>query len=292
MTTIGFFGAGRMGTALVRTLVKSGHQVHVWNRTAEKALALSAFGAQPEPTPEAAATGAEIVIVNLLDYAASDAQLQRPEVAAALKSKLLVQLTSGSPKTARDTGSWATGRGIDYLDGAIMATPNFIGEPDTLILFSGSKPQYRKNEAVFTALGGKSAFVGEDFGAASALDSALLGQMWGTLFGTLQALAINRAENIDADTYAAYLKLTQPVMDGAQQDLMQRVRDGRDRGDGETFATIAAHNVALQHLRHLNAERGLNPAFADALDSLLGAALRNGHGEDDFAMLARFMVRS
>jgi hypothetical protein len=73
---------------------------------------------------------------------------------------------------------------------------------------------------------------------------------------------------------------------------MQRVRDGRDRGDGDTFATIAAHNVALQHLRDLNAERGLNPAFADALDSLLGTALRNGHGEDDFAMLARFMVRS
>jgi 3-hydroxyisobutyrate dehydrogenase-like beta-hydroxyacid dehydrogenase len=200
-----------------------------------------------------------------------------------------VQLTSGSPKEARDTGAWATGHGIAYLDGAIMATPNVIGEPETLILFAGSKSLFQKQGRVFVALGGKSAFLSEDFGAASALDSALLGQMWGTLFGTLQALAINRAENINADTYSTYLKLVQPVIDGAERDLMQRVHDGRDRGDDETFATIAVHNVALQHLRHINAERGLNPVLADAFDSLFTTAIQNGHVGDDFAILARFM---
>ncbi len=290
MTAIGFFGAGRMGTALVRTLLKNGHDVHVWNRTAEKAQALGAFGAQPQPTPEAASARAEIVIVNLLDYDASDAQLRRPEVASALQGKLLVQLTSGSPKTARDTGAWAAAEGIAYLDGAIMATPNFIGEPDTLILYSGSRTAYRKYETVFAALGGKSAFVNEDFGAASALDSALLSQMWGTLFGTLQALAVIEAEDIDAETYAAYLRLVQPVIDLAEQDLMRRVRDGRDGGDAETFATIAAHNAAFQHLKHINAERGLNPTIADAFGTLFAAAIQNGHAEDDFAALARFMV--
>jgi 3-hydroxyisobutyrate dehydrogenase-like beta-hydroxyacid dehydrogenase len=289
MTTIGFFGAGRMGASLVRTLAKSGHEVHVWNRTAAKAEALAPFGVQPKPTPESAAAEAEIVFVNLLDYAASHTQLRTPEVTRTLKGKLLVQLTSGSPKEARDTGAWATGHGIAYLDGAIMATPNVIGEPETLILFAGSKSLFQKHERVFVALGGKSAFLSEDFGAASALDSALLGQMWGTLFGTLQALAINRAENINADTYSTYLKLVQPVIDGAERDLMQRVHDGRDRGDDETFATIAVHNVALQHLRHINAERGLNPVLADAFDSLFTTAIQNGHVGDDFAILARFM---
>ncbi|MGO7902942.1 NAD(P)-dependent oxidoreductase, partial [Rhizobium ruizarguesonis] len=58
--------------------------------------------------------------------------------------------------------------------------------------------------------------MGEDFGKASALDSALIAQMWGTLFGTLQALAINRDESIDADTYAGFLPLVQPVIDAAE----------------------------------------------------------------------------
>lgn len=290
MTTIGFLGAGRMGAALVATLLEAGHAVHVWNRTAEKTEALAALGARPEPTPEAAVAAADIVMVSLLDYIASDALFQRPEVTAALKGKLLVQLTSGSPKTARDTGSWATAEGIDYLDGAIMATPNFIGGVDTQILYSGARDSYDRHAAVLRALGGKSAFVAEDFGVASALDSALLGQLWGTLFGTLQATAIARAEGIALDDYAASLKLFQPVIDGAAADLLSRVRDGRDRGDEATLATIAAHNTAFQHLRHIVAERGLSPVITDAFDSYLAAAITNGHPDDDFAMLARYMV--
>ncbi|MBY5720505.1 NAD(P)-dependent oxidoreductase [Rhizobium leguminosarum] len=290
MTTIGFLGAGRMGTALVRTLLKNGHHVHVWNRTAEKAEALAAFGAVPASRPEASIDGADIVIVNLLDYSASDAQLRKPAVMQALKGKLLVQLTSGSPKTARNTGIWATDNGIAYLDGAIMATPNVIGSSETLILYSGSASHYEKHATLFAELGGKSAFVGEDFGKASALDSALLAQMWGTLFGTLQALAINRAESIDADTYAGFLPLVQPVIDAAEQDLMQRVRDGRDRGDDDTLASIAAHGVAFHHLREIVRERGINSAISDAFGSLLETAIAKGHQDDDFAMLARFMV--
>ena len=290
MTTIGFLGAGRMGTALVRTLLKNGHQVQVWNRTAEKAEALSAFGATAKPTPEEAIGRVDIAIVNLLDYAASDAQLRRPAVTEALKGKLLVQLTSGSPMTGRETGEWATGNGIAYLDGAIMATPDLIGDPETLVLYSGSRPHFEQYQALFMCLGGKSAFVSEDFGAASALDSAILAQMWGTLFGALQALAVTRVEKIDPDTYATFLKQSQPVIDAATKDLMQRVRDGRDRGDEATLASIAAHNAAFHHLRDIVRERGINPAISDAFGSLFEAAIAKGHQEDDFAMLARFMV--
>lgn len=290
MATIGFLGAGRMGAALVAALLRAGKTVHVWNRTAEKAQALAALGARPEPTPEAAVAAADIVIVSLLDYVASDALFQRPEVTEALKGRLLVQLTSGSPKTARDTGAWATAEGIDYLDGAIMATPDFIGGLETQVLYSGARDSYEKHEAVFTALGGKSAFVGEDFGIASALDGALLSQLWGTLFGTLQATAIARAEGIALDDYAAFLKLFRPVIDGAEVDLLSRVRDGRDRGDEATLATIAAHNTAFQHLRHIVAERRLNPAITDAFDGYFAAAIANGHRDDDFAKLASYMV--
>ncbi|OHV76135.1 6-phosphogluconate dehydrogenase [Rhizobium sp. LCM 4573] len=278
-----------MGSALVKSLLEAGHSVHVWNRTAEKAQALADFGAVPEPSAERAAGPAEIVIVNLLDYEASDAELRKPDVAEALKGKLLVQLTSGSPKTARETGRWAGDHGIAYLDGAIMATPNFIGGAETVILYSGSKTHFEKHEGLFKALGGKSAFVGEDFGTASALDSALLSQMWGTLFGTLQALAVCRAEGIEHDVYAGFLMSAQPMIDGAQQDLMERIRDGRDLADAQTLATVAVHNVAFHHLRDLIADRDLNPAFGDALGSLLETALRNDHQDDDFAVLARFM---
>lgn len=38
---IGFLGLGLMGSGIVSNLLKMGHVVTVWNRTAEKVLALS-----------------------------------------------------------------------------------------------------------------------------------------------------------------------------------------------------------------------------------------------------------
>ena len=42
---IGWIGLGRMGEAMVKRLLKAGHDVTVWNRTASKAAPLADYGA-------------------------------------------------------------------------------------------------------------------------------------------------------------------------------------------------------------------------------------------------------
>ncbi len=42
---IGWIGLGRMGEAMVKRLLKAGHGVSVWNRTAAKAAPLAEYGA-------------------------------------------------------------------------------------------------------------------------------------------------------------------------------------------------------------------------------------------------------
>ena len=44
-STIGWIGLGRMGEAMVKRLLKAGHKVSVWNRTASKAAPLVEYGA-------------------------------------------------------------------------------------------------------------------------------------------------------------------------------------------------------------------------------------------------------
>lgn len=289
MPSICVVGLGRMGTALARAFLDRGYATSVWNRTPEKAAPLAALGARTAPLLEDAVAGADVVIVNVIDYAAADALLRTPVVTAALKSKLLVQLTSGSPDQAREAGRWATSSGIDYLDGAIMATPNFIAEPSTSILYSGPYALFEKYRDVFRTLGGASAHVGEDLGHASALDVALLSQLWGTLLGTLQAISVSEAEGISLDTFATYLKPFKPVIDLAAEDLIARTRDGRTRGDEQTLASIAAHHSAFQHLLEITADRKLNRALPDALGGIFKAAIAKGHLHDDFAALVPFM---
>ncbi len=289
MTAILVVGTGRMGSALARCLLKAGHPTLVWNRSPDKCRALTEAGATVARSVADGIAAADIVIVNLLDYEASDATLRNPAVLAALPGKAVVQLTSGSPRAARDNAAWVTAAGAAYLDGAIMATPNFIGEPHAAILYSGDRSAFDGPQRILKTLAGDSRFVGTDPGIASALDSALLGQMWGTLFGTLQAIAITEAEAIGGDVYQAGLAAFQPVIDGAVADLYARARDGRYRGDDATLASLAAHHTAFRHLHDLARERGLNLTVANAFDGLFAAAQARGHHDDDFAALIPLM---
>ena len=111
-------------------------------------------------------------------------------------------------------GFWAAAQGAAYLDGAIMATPDFIGTEAGTILFAGSSQAFEANKPVFLALGGNVQHVGEDAGLANALDSALLGLMWGALFGTLNAIAVCQAEGVALGMLGRLWQTLVPVIDG------------------------------------------------------------------------------
>jgi 3-hydroxyisobutyrate dehydrogenase len=51
-STIGWIGLGRMGEAMVKRLLKAGHPVSVWNRTAAKAEPLLEYGATIAPAKQ------------------------------------------------------------------------------------------------------------------------------------------------------------------------------------------------------------------------------------------------
>jgi 3-hydroxyisobutyrate dehydrogenase-like beta-hydroxyacid dehydrogenase len=284
---ISVIGTGRMGSALVRAFLKQGYSTNVWNRTKSKAEPLAALGARVATTVRDAVSAAEIVVVNVNDYDTSDSLLRSDDdVTKGLRGKLLVQLTSGSPRQAREAAAWAEQHGIQYLDGAIMATPNLIGEPASTILYSGPGDQIEKYKPVFLALGGNAIYVGSDVGRASALDSALLVSMWGTLFGVLQGVSISEAEKLPLEAYISYVKAFTPaIVDGAMPDFIKRIQDGRFAADETTVATIDIHHGALQHLLELCKEHGIHSGVPDAFDQLFQAAVKAGHGPDDFAAL-------
>ena len=62
---ITFIGTGPMGQAMVRALVKAGHEVTVWNRTPSKAEGL---GATVAPTVADALAASDVVFLSLTDY--------------------------------------------------------------------------------------------------------------------------------------------------------------------------------------------------------------------------------
>jgi 3-hydroxyisobutyrate dehydrogenase-like beta-hydroxyacid dehydrogenase len=72
MAEIAFLGLGNMGTPMAERLLQAGHDVTVWNRTAERAAPLAAAGAVVAASPAEAAKSAEFAITMLANPQALD----------------------------------------------------------------------------------------------------------------------------------------------------------------------------------------------------------------------------
>ena len=70
---IAFLGTGLMGTGFVRRMLAQGHEVSVWNRSADKARALEAHGARAFATAAEAVRGVDRVHLMVADDAVVDA---------------------------------------------------------------------------------------------------------------------------------------------------------------------------------------------------------------------------
>jgi 3-hydroxyisobutyrate dehydrogenase-like beta-hydroxyacid dehydrogenase len=167
-------GTGRMGSALASALFNKGFATTVWSRTAANAEPLARLGLRVAPSVLGAINEADVVIVNITNYNSTKQLLQHPQIESALRGKILVQLTTGTPDEAREMESWTQRHAIEYLDGAILGNPIDIGKPQVLALYSGSDELFSRLKPVLLAFGDNATFVGKEIGHASALDMAAL----------------------------------------------------------------------------------------------------------------------
>jgi 3-hydroxyisobutyrate dehydrogenase-like beta-hydroxyacid dehydrogenase len=215
--------------------------------------------------------------------------LRADDVTHALRDKVLVQLTSGTPQQARELAGWARDQKIGYLDGAIMATPDVIGQPECTVLYAGPVGLFERQRPLLLALGGNPFYVGADVGQASALDLAMLTFMWGALFGALQGISICQTEGLSLDAYVGVMTPFMPLVNGWAVDVVQRTRDRRFAADEATLASVGTHHATVRHLIALCADSGIRDTLPLAFDELFRKALDAGHAEDDFAVLDTFM---
>src|SRR5277367_4991068 len=95
-------GTGRMGSALAVALFHKGFATTVWNRTAAKTEALSKLGLSVAQSVQESVREADIVVVSLSDYSSTQQSLRHPDIETALRGKIVVQLSSGTPREARE----------------------------------------------------------------------------------------------------------------------------------------------------------------------------------------------
>ena len=275
-------GAGRMGSALAAALYTRGFDTTVWNRTSSKTESLSRLGLRVAPSLLEAIGSAEVVIVNLNNYESTNQLVRTPAIESALRGKVLVQLSSGTPDEAREMESWARPRGIDYLDGAIMNYPVDIGKPQGTVLYSGPAELFDRLKPVLLAFGDNAMFVGKEIGQASATDIACLSFCTGAFLGFLHGYIVYEAENLPVGGYLQVVKTLMPVLEAALGGLCEKIKT---KDYGNTQASLETWAVAPRELIAWCEKHRVNHTFSDPQLRLIERAVKAGKGQWDFAYL-------
>jgi 3-hydroxyisobutyrate dehydrogenase-like beta-hydroxyacid dehydrogenase len=281
-------GLGDMGSALARAFLANRHIVTVWNRSEAKAAPLVQAGARQARSVADAAAASDVIVICVIDYMVSNSLLDSPAVLERLRGKTVVQLTSGTPRLARETEAWARHHGISYLDGAIISYPSGVGTPDCVILYAGRQEVFDAHNQLLESLGGNSMFLGEQVGSASALDSSLLSFAFTANLGFLHGAALCEAEGVPLDSYREAANALMPIL---AADMLKATRMiSTSNYAGEASLEVAAS--AFGNVLRFSDEAGVNRAGSELLVGLVKRAIDSGYGGDEFPAVFEVLRKS
>jgi 3-hydroxyisobutyrate dehydrogenase-like beta-hydroxyacid dehydrogenase len=281
-------GLGQMGSTLAQLLLDGGYRVTVWNRSADKADALVAKGAVLAASAAAAIAASPVTVVCVHNYVATREILALDGVAGALAGKVLIQLSTGGVQEARDQEAWLRERGGAYLDGAIQAAPSQMGRADTPILLSGAEATFREQETLLRVFGGGISYLGEDAGAASAMDMATLSYIYGAAIGFFHGARIAESAGFRVDQYGALVAGIGPTL----ADFLKYEGDVIQSGDfkvGESPLKISVE--ATERIAQAARDTGINDEFPSFVSGLFQRAADAGYGDEEVAAMIKVLRR-
>lgn len=270
-----------------RVLLDAGHPTTVWNRTASRADSLVRDGAVLAGSVDEAVTASPLVIICVLDHTVVRRLLE--PLGEQLAGHPVVNLTSSTPEQARETAAWAVGRGIDYLDGAIMVPTPLIGKPDALLLYSGAQKVFADHRATLSTLGGQADYLGSDPGLASLYDLGMLDLFFAGMTGFLHASALVGADGISAEAFLPYAQQIVAILPETLAGLARDVDAAEYPGDEDT---LDMEDAALNHIVDASVARSIDPTVPDAVRALARRAIAAGHGSDGFSRVVEQFQRA
>ena len=279
MSDISVLGLGSMGAALARALQRAGHRITVWNRSPEKMQPFVANGAKGAPSVASAVQASPVTMVCVDSYDVTRQILEGEDVTPHLSGRTVIQLSTGTPREARESEAWLQSCGVDYIDGAIEGGPSDVDAGVTQILFAGPKAAFERCEPLLQCLGSDLRYVGENIGAAAALDLAWLSRRYGLFLGVAHGARLCESENVGVDLYASMF----PEGDRGR-NMAAVIHANAYENPG---ATLSVWADALKRVENQARDAGINREFPDFVAGLFERAIAAGHGEEDVAALVK-----
>jgi 3-hydroxyisobutyrate dehydrogenase len=278
MRHVAVLGTGTMGAGMARSMLRSGLEVTVWNRSQDRAAPLAADGARVAGTAAEAVAGADAVVTMLWD-GASVAEVMAEVLPAAPAGVLWAQTTTVSVQDAGDRlPALAAGHAARYVDAPVLGTRQPAEQGQLIVLAAAPAPLRDPIAPVLDAIGVRTVWVSERPGDGTRLK--LVANSWGTTLVAAAGQAIALAEGLGLDP-----RLFLDMIRGSAMDTGYLHLKGQAMIAGE-FPPAFTVQGAIKDTGLIAAtmrDTGTDAALMDAVWGQFRKAAASGHGEQDMA---------
>lgn len=282
---VGFIGLGIMGSRMAANLLADGHELMIWNRTAERAMPLVEKGAVQAESPAALAAEVDVLFTMLAHpEAVQQTALGVDGFLDALPAGALwVDSSTVNPSFSREMARAAADRGVRFVDAPVAGTKGPAAEGTLLFLAGGSEADVEESRPFLEIMGRKTVHVG-DVSMGTSLKMVVNLLLAEAMLAFAEGMALGQALGIERDTLfevlvggpvvAPFIKGKQPVIEAGEYEahfpLKWMEKDLH-------LAAVTAHEEAVAI-----------PTGAVTKETFALAA-RKGLGELDFSAIYRFL---
>ena len=192
---IGLIGLGLMGRPMGMNLLKAGHKLTVWNRTASRAQELVAAGASLAKTPREAAAEAEILLTMVSDPPALEEVLWGHEgkndgaLGGLRAGSIYIDSSTVSPALVRKIAAACAERQVRFLDAPVTGGDWGAREGNLVFMIGGDAATLKEVEPVIGVMGKKWFHLGPN-GAGQTIKLAMNGILALQVGAMAEALAL------------------------------------------------------------------------------------------------------
>ncbi|XP_066546074.1 cytokine-like nuclear factor N-PAC isoform X1 [Amia ocellicauda] len=230
---IGFLGLGLMGSGIVSNLLKMGHIVTVWNRTAEKCDLFIQEGARLGRTPAEVVSMCDVTFSCVSDpKAAKDVSVKEfrelvlgpSGVLQGIRpGKCYVEMSTVDPETVTELSQVITSRGGRFLEAPVSGSQQLSNDGMLVILSAGDRTLYEDCSSCFQAMGKTSFFLGEVGNAAKMM--LILNMVQGSFMATIaEGLTLAQVTGQSQQTFLDILcqgQMASTFLDQKCQNVLQ-----------------------------------------------------------------------
>src|ERR671920_788277 len=160
---LGFIGLGAMGAPMATNLLRSGHELAVWNRSPERAVPLVEAGARRADSPADAASGTRATILMVTNAEAvhevlfgDEGVVQGLPAGAAVINMGTIGAVA-TTKIAKTLGE----PGYRMLDAPVTGSTPVAAAGELTIMVGTDEQTFKEFESVLAAMGEKISHLGE-----------------------------------------------------------------------------------------------------------------------------------